>query len=236
MIPSADHVESTLPNHHIEVVRASRHDPYGPNWTLVCVSSDAAIGGPKRSGVFHNNPFTERSDSEYHYVRIKGITAPSVAGKYFFKVALMNREALSIHGENRGSLTANAEQKLSFIPIENWPAMLVKGEMSPAIITGTIRHHNIGSRLHGQPIQKPGRVLARMTMRLDNTGKTRPDIPLVDAVGYFNDKAQDHYELHGLAPGVYDLYASAFGFPPWRIRDVDSTGWESGGASSAADR
>lgn len=88
-----------------------------------------------------------------------------------------------------------------------------------AIITGTIRHHNLGSRLHGQPIQKPGKVFARMTMRLDPyTGRARPDTPLVDAVGYFNDKAQGHYEIHGLAPGVYDLYASASGFPQTLIQ------------------
>ena len=53
-----------------------------------------------------------------------------------------------------------------------------------------------------------------MTTRLDPyTGQARPDLPTVDAVGYFNATAQGHYEVEGLAPGVYDLYASAAGYP-----------------------
>jgi hypothetical protein len=53
-----------------------------------------------------------------------------------------------------------------------------------------------------------------MTTRLDPyTGQARPDLPPVDAVGYFNATAQGHYEVEGVAPGVYDLYASAGGYP-----------------------
>ena len=55
---------------------------------------------------------------------------------------------------------------------------------------------------------------AKMTTRLDPyTGQARPDLPTVDAVGYFNATAHGHYEVEGLAPGVYDLYASAAGYP-----------------------
>jgi hypothetical protein len=53
-----------------------------------------------------------------------------------------------------------------------------------------------------------------MTMRLDPyTGEQRPDLPTVDAVSYFNATAQGHFELEGLAPGIYDIYASAAGYP-----------------------
>ena len=56
--------------------------------------------------------------------------------------------------------------------------------------------------------------LGKMTTRLDPyTGQARPDLPIVNAVGYFNATAKGHYEVEGLAPGVYDLYASAAGFP-----------------------
>ncbi len=34
-----------------------------------------------------------------------------------------------------------------------------------------------------------------------------------DAVGYFNATAQGHYEVEGLASGIYDIYAEAAGFP-----------------------
>ncbi len=41
----------------------------------------------------------------------------------------------------------------------------------------------------------------------------RPDLPTVDAQGYFNATANGHYEVEGLAPGIYDIYAEAAGFP-----------------------
>jgi hypothetical protein len=51
-------------------------------------------------------------------------------------------------------------------------------------------------------------------MRIDPyTGQQRPDLPTVDAVGYFSTTAMGHYEVEGVAPGIYDLYASAAGYP-----------------------
>src|SRR5208282_5601621 len=38
-------------------------------------------------------------------------------------------------------------------------------------------------------------------------------LPLVDAQAYFNATAKGHYEVEGIAPGVYDLYSSAMGYP-----------------------
>jgi hypothetical protein len=56
-------------------------------------------------------------------------------------------------------------------------------------------------------------------MRIDPyTGQTRPDLPLVDAAGYFDATAQGRYEVQGVAPGVYNLYASAAGFPQTLIQ------------------
>src|SRR5208282_1312351 len=45
------------------------------------------------------------------------------------------------------------------------------------------------------------------------TGEQRPDLPTVDAQGYFNATATGHYEVEGVAPGVYTIYAEAAGFP-----------------------
>ena len=105
-------------------------------------------------------------------------------------------------------------QLTQFIPTQNWPVLLVKGEIDPAIITGTIRYAGYNQTLYSQPVGEAGKVEAVMTTRLDPyTGQARPDLPLVNAVGYFNATAQGHYEVEGLAPGVYDLYASAAGYP-----------------------
>ena len=175
---------------------------------------------------------------EWYYVRINGVLAPSVAGRYFFKI-LLEGGTPSICGEEgtgtgTGGLPGGSCSQ--FIPTENWPVLLVKGEIDPAILTGTVRYAGYNATLYGQPIQEAGKVWAKMTMRLDPyTGQQRPDLPLVDAVGYFNgttvcptplvtvtpecpsagfiEGASGHYEVEGLAPGVYDLYASAAGFP-----------------------
>jgi hypothetical protein len=144
---------------------------------------------------------------EWYYVRINGVTAPWVAGRYFFKMLL--------YGDNdilgQSSIGENTTQ---FVPTENWPVLLVKGEIDPAIVTGTVRYGGYNSTLYGQPIGEAGLVYAKMDMRLDPyTGEQRPDLPTVDAQGYFNATANGHYEVEGLAPGIYDIYAQAAGFP-----------------------
>ena len=60
--------------------------------------------------------------------------------------------------------------------------MLVKGEIDPAIITGTIRYAGYNQTLLQSTIKEAGRVYAKMTTRLDPyTGQARPDLPKVDA-------------------------------------------------------
>jgi len=92
--------------------------------------------------------------------------------------------------------------------------MLVKGEVDPAIITGTLRYAGYNSTLYQAPIGEAGQVWAHMTMRLDPyTGAQRPDLPTVDSQAFVNATANGHYELEGMAPGIYDIYAEAAGYP-----------------------
>jgi len=101
-----------------------------------------------------------------------------------------------------------------WVPPQNWPVVLVKGEIDPAIITGTLRYAGYNQTLYGQPIGEAGQVWAKMTMRIDPyTGLNRPDLATIDAQAYVNATAMGHYELEGLAPGVYDIYGEAAGFP-----------------------
>jgi hypothetical protein len=141
-----------------------------------------------------------------------------VAGKYFFKIALLKSKA-SIHDNGESDLSEPGDQDLRFLPLENWPVMLVKGEVSSGNITGTIRYGDYNRALYNKPIQAPGRVYAMMTLRLDPyTGQARPDLSLVDAADYFSATAHGHYEIRGMAPGIYDVYASAMGFPQTLIQ------------------
>ncbi|HKM76083.1 MAG TPA: hypothetical protein VJZ32_06670 [Candidatus Bathyarchaeia archaeon] len=264
----------------IAVIRVGPYDRYAPGWTLVSILSDAgcdasaplipptsttptaACSFPLPSGNTLNVPaqppagyydhqaidFT--SAGEWYYVRINGVLAPSIAGRYFFKV-LLYAGTNSIAGEEgvplpqpvtgglgtcSQSITSTSasnpfggtlppptfsanlpipfESCSEFIPTENWPVLLVKAEIDPAIITGTIRYGGYNSTLYGAPIGEAGMVLAKMQTRLDPyTGEQRPDLPTVNAQGYFNATAQGHYEIEGVAPGIYDIYAEAAGFP-----------------------
>jgi hypothetical protein len=218
-VPDASQIVSTLTNTYDSVytTKLSPYDRYAPGWTLVGIRVDAAINPS------YNHQYIDFTTAkEWYYARINGVTAPSVAGRYFFKMLLYGDNAylapntLTSTGGTTPPAKASGggEMPTQFLAPENWPLMLVKGEIDPAIITGTIRYGGYNASLYGQPVQEAGRVYAKMTTRLDPyTGQNRPDLPLVDAVGYFNATATGHYEVEGLAPGTYDLYASAAGYP-----------------------
>ena len=230
-------VVSTITNDYagVYVTQLSPYDRFAPGWTLVQVFADAAvIKNVNNPLIVQNHEFINFTRAgEWYYFRINDVTAPSTAGRYFFKI-LLGGSGSVIAGEEgtatgfvatapppaagAGALILGGrpftQTPTQFIPTENWPVMLVKGEIDPGIITGTIRYAGYNQSLYSQPIQEAGRVYAKMTTRLDPyTGQQRPDLPLVDAVGYFNATAHGHYEVEGVAPGVYDLYASAAGYP-----------------------
>jgi len=203
-LPDSSQVVATLTNTYdnVYVTKLSPYDRYAPNWWLVAIRVDAAINPG-----YNHQLINFTSANEWYYVRINGVTAPSVAGRYFFKMMLYG-------GSGYLGASAAGEEPTQFIPTQNWPVLLVKGEVDPAIITGTIRYGGYNDTLYGLPMKEAGQVWAKMTTRLDPyTGQQRPDLPNVDAVGYFNATAEGHYEVEGLAPGIYDLYASAAGYP-----------------------
>jgi hypothetical protein len=238
-VPGAQQVVSTISNDYSGyfTYTAAPSDRYGPGWTVVYVEADTITNaaniaqaecgslGCSANSEYYNHQFINFTNAaEWYYVRVNGVTAPSVAGRYFFKIELINGmedvgvpsgPTYRIGGEEGVSSSAgNGEQSSQFIPTENWPVMLVKGEVDPGIITGTIRYAGYNQTLYNKPVQEAGRVYAKMTVRLDPyTGQSRPDLPLVDAQAYFNATAKGHYEVEGIAPGVYDLYSSAMGYP-----------------------
>ncbi|MEM2226279.1 MAG: carboxypeptidase-like regulatory domain-containing protein [Candidatus Bathyarchaeia archaeon] len=145
-------------------------DVRAPGWWRVRVSN---VTSPK----------SERE--EYGLaLRLFNLTAPSVAGRYFFKVFL--NETISIGAKN-------------------FPTVVVEADINPAYISGTVRYGGPDPKRYGEPLDKPGKVLAR--------GLT-PDGRRVEAVAYFNETAKGAYTLYGLAEGTYNLTFSASGFPP----------------------
>jgi hypothetical protein len=202
--------------------KASQTDPWGPGWWVLSMGGD-----------IHWWP--QHDYREWYYMRINDVGAPKIAGRYFFKVFLFDQffnfvypgmtRNLLINGHqcavcNEGT-AANPSYSIvpysgatnATVPVENWPVLLVKGEIDPGIITGTIRYGSYNTTLYGDPINLPGRVRA-VGVALDpyQSGLVRTGRQ-VEARGYFNASAGGHFEVEGLAPGVYDLYASAAGYP-----------------------
>jgi hypothetical protein len=202
-VPADEQVVTTISNNYAgccRVYTASLSDRYVPGWTLIRNTAD-----PQQAIEF------TADGAQWYYVRINGVTAPSVAGKYFFKMFLYQDGSPDY-----------------WVPTANWPVLLVKGELDPAIITGTIRYGGYNPALYGEPMEQAGMVWAKMTTKTDPyTGATIGTCPdhtspteafdhstgCYDAWGFFNSTAEGHFEVEGVAPGVYDLYASAAGYP-----------------------
>src|SRR5208337_3765166 len=228
-MPTMDgsNVVTTITNSYanIQVYKVSPYDRYAPGWTAVNIWTDGGQSSVNNANLpYYNHQFINfTSLGEWYYIRINGVTAPNLAGRYFFKM-LLTGDSNYLAGPEGIATNSTAsvnyvnsipsEAPTQFIPTANWPVLLVKGEIDPGIITGTIRYGGYNSTLYGQPIGESGMVLAKMQVRLDPyTGEQRPDLPTINARGFFNATANGHYEVEGVAPGIYDIYAEAAGFP-----------------------
>jgi hypothetical protein len=174
------------------VVKADVKDAFGPGWWVIQIWSTIN--------------FTRANNyKEWYYIRLNGMTAPEIAGRYFFKIFLNESWPIVNSVDETGN---NIKPVTSTMPVENWPVLLVKGEVDPGIIEGTVRYGAWNTTLYNQPLQVPGRVRA--------VGVT-PEGRQVEARGYFNASAKGHFEIEGVAPGTYDIYASAAGFPEQKV-------------------
>ena len=128
-----------------------------------------------------------------------------------------------------GYLNGYYEKYDTFEP-ENYPVILVKGEIDPGYIQGTVRYcghsqYYYGS-YYGAGVHTSGKVFAEGTALDPVTGQ--PTSRQVCAVGWYlgqlpgqgewwKDRqtgSEGFYEIEGLAPGIYTLTAYAAGFVP----------------------
>ena len=174
----------------ISVAKLSSGDLIGPDWWLITIepvqspNNKICVGIPIPA-LNSNVPYT-------FYVRVFGIKAPSIAGRYFFKIFRLEHSDSSTY---------------TSIGAQKFPTIVVKGEVDPAHISGTILYGgpDYYGYYYGRPINVPGKVIA--------TGIT-PTGRLVRAQAYFNATANGRYTLYGLAPATYNLTVSAAGMPP----------------------
>ena len=123
-----------------------------------------------------------------HVVRMFNLRAPEVCGRYFVKVF--------IDGESIGA--------------ENFPTIVVKGDLYPAYISGRVLNGGLAGYV---PVTVPGKVVAEGTTA---TGKA------ITAQAYFNASMSGAYVIYGLPAGTYSLTASAAGFVPTTLNETVS--------------
>src|SRR5208282_6088524 len=101
-MPTMDgsNVVTTVTNSYanIQVYKVSPYDRYAPGWTAVNIWTDGGESaasqqscstGSGNSCTYYNHQFINfTSEGEWYYFRINGVTAPNVAGRYFFKILL----------------------------------------------------------------------------------------------------------------------------------------------------
>jgi len=206
----------TIDYHFIKTGRFDQYHPLAPNWWYIAISApnvtDPATG--RSSNYLYSageDPFQNRQPYEkpdwrwgMYEVIAYDMKAPSCAGKYFFKVFYTKTLLFDLY-----------EQYESFPP-ENYPQLVVKGEVDPGYITGRVRYAGHSSYYYGyyygSGVHAPGKVWANGTA-LDPT-TNEPTGREVCGVGYFNATAEGYYEIEGLAPGIYTITACAAGFVP----------------------
>ena len=190
--------------------QSSWQDPIGPNWWVLFAQGDIQF-------------WPQHNYAEWYYIKVNDVVAPKIAGKYFFKVFLWDNEQMDVPGGwNTASQIAGGLVQVPTsgptaltVPVENWPVLLVKGEVDPGIVTGTIRFGTFNTTLYGKPITLSGRVRLVGSTINPYTGESIGRS--VEARGYFNASAAGHYEVEGVAPGIYTIYASAAGYPEQAI-------------------
>jgi len=189
-----------------------------------------------------------------YHLGIFGMKAPTCAGKYFFKIFYTSTEEPTSlltmngwpaiwqapnppapytdvfnHDPLSGYLNGWFEKYDTFFP-ENYPVLLVKGEVDPGYISGTVRYCGHSQYYYGyyygSGVHTSGKVFAEGTALdpVTNEPTGRP----VCGVGYFlgelpgqgedwKDRqmgSEGYYEIEGLAAGIYTLTAYAAGFVP----------------------
>jgi len=174
---SKSYVWSNITNNYgnIGISKASSSDRIAPSWYRVSVTSE-----------------TQMKTGNYS-VRIFNVTAPSIVGRYFFKV-----------------LTNGTSIDPSY-----FPSVVVSADPNPAYVSGTVRYGGrLSSYTYGIPIARYGEPIA---LRKGEGGKVyavgvTAEGRIVIGRAFFNNSA--NYTLYGLAPGRYLLNATAAGYAP----------------------
>jgi len=90
LVADASQVVASFTNDYagIYVSKAGPYDRYVPGWTLVTVMVENGRDSVGGTVYYDRQTIQFTSADEWYYVRVNSVTAPSVAGRYFFKMLL----------------------------------------------------------------------------------------------------------------------------------------------------
>lgn len=182
----------------IGISKVSGEDKIAPNWYDVSLTNSGNETQPSSSGYYTKGTIWRGNNT----VRLFNVTAPSVVGRYFFKVFT--------NGTSIG--------------VKNFPSVVVSADPNPAYISGWVRYGGHLDTSYGRSIgcspKSPDPTYGLKTGLLKDTegGKVfatgiTPEGRIVVGQAYFNSTSSN-YTLYGLAPGRYRLNATAAGFSP----------------------
>jgi hypothetical protein len=153
---------------YISLSTLSDRDPIAPRWQRILVSNGTG-------GIISGS----------HYIRIFNVTAPSIVGRYFFKVY--------VDGFSIGA--------------KNFPTLVVSADPNPAYISGAVLDGGWDPLRHGRPVYVKGGQGGRVVAEgITSEGR------IITAQAFFNASAEGKYILYGLAAGTYRLTASCAGY------------------------
>jgi hypothetical protein len=199
------YVWSTINNSYaqIGISKLSSSDKIAPNWYDVSVTNGGNATRPATKDPKSGHTTYGTIWRGNHTIRIFNVTAPSIVGRYFFKVYT--------NGTSIGAM--------------NFPSVVVSADPNPAYVSGFVRYggHVNGSgyggdltaSYYGHPIGSSGPAgLLKDTEggKVMAMGVT-PEGRIVVGQAYFNSTSSN-YTLFGLAAGRYRLNATAAGFAP----------------------
>lgn len=202
--------------HFIKTGKLKSDHPIAPNWWYIAITAPNVTDPVTEKSANYlysagEDPFKDRQpwkkpDWRWGMYEIAAfdMKAPSCVGKYFFKVFYTK------------TLLYNIYEAYESFPAENYPQLVVKGEVDPGYISGRVRYAGHSNyyygQFYGEGVYTPGYIFANGTALdpVTNEPTGRP----VCGWGWFNATAEGYYEIEGLASGVYTLTACAAGFVP----------------------
>jgi hypothetical protein len=185
----------------IGISKVPSEDKIAPNWYDVSLTNSGnetqLATRPSSSG--HDTKGTIWRGN--YTVRLFNVTAPSVVGRYFFKV-FTNGTSISV---------------------TDYPSVIVSADPNPAYVSGCVKYGGHVDASLSQPYVDPigssniagasiGLLKGKEGGKVYATGIT-PDGRIVVGQAFFNSTSSN-YTLYGLAPGRYRLNATAAGFAP----------------------